>query len=194
MIRVNQDLHIHTVYSVGDGAVVPQQTLELIKEFKHSRIIGISDHLEYIPDFEVYSKAVRQAGFYLGTEVKGGEWADRACETEVDYYVYHCLDTPEDYRGAEKMLVTGRPVIIAHPQFLETDLSKVPDGCLIEINNRYVWRNNWKGSYYTSQKHRLRFVISSDAHQPNWLNQQYARFAARELEIEETLLFAENIN
>jgi hypothetical protein len=34
-------------------------------------------------------------------------------------------------------------------------------------------------------------VISSDAHQPNWLNQTLARYVARELEIQETLLFPE---
>jgi len=35
------------------------------------------------------------------------------------------------------------------------------------------------------------FVIDSDAHQPHWLNQNIARYVARELEITETLLFTD---
>lgn len=47
-MQLKQDLHIHTVYSTGDGAVVPQQTIELIAAMNHSEIIGISDHFDYL--------------------------------------------------------------------------------------------------------------------------------------------------
>lgn len=38
-----QDLHIHTTWSQGDGAVVPEQSIELIASVKHARVVGISD-------------------------------------------------------------------------------------------------------------------------------------------------------
>jgi hypothetical protein len=31
-------------------------------------------------------------------------------------------------------------VIVAHPTAFDTDLGRVPSECLIEINNRYVWK------------------------------------------------------
>jgi hypothetical protein len=74
--------------------------------------------------------------------------------------------------------------------FMGTNLDRLPPECLIEVNNRYVWRNDWRaklGPYVN----RFRFVIDSDAHQPNWLNQNVARYVARELGIKETLLFEE---
>jgi len=40
---VAQDLHVHTVFSHGDGAIVPEQTVELVAAVGHARILGISD-------------------------------------------------------------------------------------------------------------------------------------------------------
>jgi histidinol phosphatase-like PHP family hydrolase len=139
-----QDLHIHTVFSRGDGAVVPEQTVELVARIAHARVIGISDHLEHVLEqFPDYELTVRACGLKLGLEVNGEEWVGQA---------------------------------------------EVPPECLIEINNRYAWRDSgyrqlapWVG--------RFRFVIGSDAHQPHWLNQSAARWIARELGVEETLLF-----
>ena len=45
-----QDLHIHTIFSTGDSAVSREQTVELVAEINHAKIIGISDHFEYIGD------------------------------------------------------------------------------------------------------------------------------------------------
>ena len=73
---------------------------------------------------------------------------------------------------------------------LDTNLERVPPACLIEINNRYIWRCDWR-RWYAPYRDRFRFVISSDAHQPNWLNQTVARYVAAELGIRETLLFAD---
>jgi hypothetical protein len=56
----------------------------------------------------------------------------------------------------------------------------------VEVNNRYSWRDDWRKSLGPWV---FRFVISSDAHQPNWLNQTYARYVAAALGIRETLLF-----
>jgi hypothetical protein len=65
----------------------------------------------------------------------------------------------------------------------------VPPQCLIEINNRYVWRSNWETLRpFTAL---FSFVINSDAHQPHWLNQNVARYIAGELGIDETLLFTD---
>lgn len=185
-----QDLHIHTVFSAGDGQVAEQQTVELIAAVRHAAIIGISDHFEYVQGrpFEPYAESVRAWGFHLGTEVDGAEWVERAKEADVEYYVYHCRDRAEDYRGAERLLATGRPVIIAHPLVLNTNLNAVPGECLVELNNRYIWRTDWRARLAPFVS-RFRFVISSDAHQPHWLNQRIARYAAQELGIEETLLF-----
>jgi histidinol phosphatase-like PHP family hydrolase len=191
MNQILQDLHIHTTFSRHDGAVVQEQTVELVAEIAHARIIGISDHLESIADdFDTYAQTVRSRGFLVGTEVNGADWVAQAEAVDAQYYVYHCRDREGDYRGAERLLATGKPLIIAHPLILETDLHRVPPQCLIEINNRYVWRSDWEilRRFITS----FSFVIDSDAHQPHWLNQNVARYVARELGITETLLFDEN--
>lgn len=183
-----QDLHIHTTWSHGDGAVAPEQTVDLVAAVRHAQVVGISDHFHYIDDcFDDYAAAVRAAGLRLGTEVDLPQAAEAAA-CEADYYIAHCFDDPADYRALETLLATGRPVIIAHPHMLGTDLSRVPPECLVEINNRYIWRTDWR-AYYQPYAGRFRFVLSSDAHQPNWLSQSVARHVAAELGIEETLLF-----
>ena len=186
-----QDLHIHTVFSKRDRAIVPQQTLELISWTKHAKIVGISDHFEYLrgKTFEIYKSSVSRFGFYCGTEVDGHKEAERAVDYEFDYFVYHCFDRTKDYKGAEKLLSTGKPVIIAHPNALGTDLNKVPSDCLVEINNRYVWRSDWQESIGPFAR-KFKFVFSSDAHQPNWLNQEISIRVADDLGIAETILFA----
>ena len=188
-----QDLHVHTVFSRGDGAVVPEQTVELVAGIRHARVLGISDHLEYVGEqFAQYARTVRAHRLKLGLEVNGAEWVAAAEALPVDYYIYHCRDRAEDYRGAERLAATGRPAIIAHPQALQTDLQRVSPACLIEINNRYAWREQgWRALAPFVQ--RFRFVIGSDAHQPHWLNQTAARFIARELGVGETLLFENSI-
>ena len=186
-----QDLHIHTTWSDGDPAVVPEQTVALVAGLQHAETIGISDHFELLirDGYEGYARAVRGAGLRLGTEVNGEAWVEPAAELPFDYYVYHCFDTEADYRGAERLLATARPVIIAHPHVLDTDLERVPAGCLVEINNRYISRCDWRG-YYGPHVSRFDFVLSSDAHQPHWLNQTVARRVAAELGVRERLLFA----
>ncbi|HUV07956.1 MAG TPA: hypothetical protein VMX75_09520, partial [Spirochaetia bacterium] len=140
--RVPQDLHIHTTFSTGDSSVLPEQTVELIAGFRHAEILGVSDHLDYLTEdvFPRYKKLLRRHRLHIGTEVNGSEWVGRALEVDVDYYIYHCRDIPEDYRGAEALLSANKPVIIAHPLVFDTDPDKLPQECLIEINNRYVWR------------------------------------------------------
>ena len=190
MNRLPQDLHIHTTFSRHDGAVAPEQTVQLVAAVAHARITGISDHLESIvDDFPTYAQAVRSRGFMVGTEVNGADWVREAEAVEAQYYVYHCRDRERDYRGTERLLATGKPLIIAHPLILETDLNRVPPQCLIEINNRYVWRSNWETLHPFTEM--FSFVIDSDAHQPHWLNQNIARYVARELKITETLLFTD---
>jgi len=191
--RVPQDLHVHTVFSRGDGSVVPEQTVELVARLAHARVIGISDHLEHVAGrFAEYARAVRAPDLRLGREVNGAEGVGAARERPVEYYVYHCRDRAEDYRGAELLAATGRPVIIAHPQALQTDLDRVSPACLVEINNRYAWREQgWRA--LAPYVPRFRFVIGSDAHQPHWLNQTAARWIARELGVRETLLFVSDI-
>jgi histidinol phosphatase-like PHP family hydrolase len=191
MNHLPQDLHIHTTFSRHDGAVAPEQTVQLIAAIAHARVVGISDHLESIADdFSTYAEAVRSCGFLVGTEVNGADWVGEAETTDAQYYVYHCRDRERDYQGAERLLATGKPLIIAHPLILETDLRRVPPSCLIEINNRYVWRSNWETLRpFTAL---FSFVIDSDAHQPHWLNQNVARYVAAELGITETLLLREN--
>ncbi len=191
-ILVPQDLHIHTVFSSGDSAVAPEQTVAIVAQFRHARIIGISDHIEYIygKEFDTYKRTLALHRFHVGVEVQDHTWVDRALELDTEYYIYHCRDKTKEYKGAEKLLSKGLPVIIAHPQFMETDLSKVPEGCIVEINNRYVWRGNWR-SYYTPYLAKFRFIIGSDAHQPFWLNQHIARSVAKELGVEETILFSD---
>jgi histidinol phosphatase-like PHP family hydrolase len=188
MNKLPQDLHIHTTFSRHDGAVAPEQTVELVAAVAHARIVGISDHLESIADeFSSYAETVRSSGLLVGTEVNGADWVREAEAVEAQYYVYHCRDREQDYRGAERLLATGRQVIIAHPLILETDLRRIPPLCLIEINNRYVWRSNWETLRPFAAS--FSFVINSDAHQPHWLNQNVARYVAAELGIAETLLF-----
>ena len=62
------------------------------------------------------------------------------------------------------------------------DLNRVPTGCYIEVNNRYVWKGDYM-AYYTPHLDRFRFVLGSDAHKPNWLNHVYAIYAAERLGI-----------
>ena len=192
MICVPQDLHIHTTFSRDDGAVVPEQTVELVSQYRHAARLGVSDHLEYVVGeaFEAYEEALRSNRLYVGVEANGAEWVREASVLNVDYYVYHCRDRAQDYRGAETLLATEKPVIVAHPNVFETDLARVPTDCYIEINNRYIWRSSWDpGRYRTT----FAFVIGSDAHQPHWLNQNIARHVARDLMIEEALLFPVNL-
>lgn len=188
---LEQDLHIHTTWSYGDGAIVAEQSVDLIARVRHARVAGISDHFEYLVDghLDDYVAAVRQAGLHVGTEVNGADWVPAACEAPVEYYVVHCYDTHADYLALERLLATGRPVIVAHPHALRTRLDRVPPECLVEINNRYIWRGDWR-RYYAPHVERFRFVLSSDAHQPNWLNQTMARYVADELGIVEVPVFA----
>ncbi len=187
---LNQDLHIHTIYSTGDSAIVPEQRISLIAATRHAKVAGISDHFEYLVDgaFERYEKEVREAGLKLGTEVDGHAWVGEATGFAVDYYVFHCRDRNADYQGLERLLETGKPVIVAHPNAMGTNLNRVSAECLVEINNRYVWRTDWK-SFYHPFIRRFRFVLSSDAHQPNSLGQAVARYAANELGVDEYLVF-----
>jgi histidinol phosphatase-like PHP family hydrolase len=193
--RVPQDLHVHTVFSYNDGAIEPQQTVELVAAIRHAQVLGISDHFEHIAGerFGPYRDAVLAHGLLLGTEVNGPDWVAEAAQAPVEYYNLHCPDTPAHYAAAERLLETGRPVIIAHPMLLGTNLDKVPPECLIEINNRYVWRNDWR-TRLTPYVNRFRFVIGSDAHQPHWLNQNPARWVATQLGVRETILFPERLN
>ena len=181
-----QDLHIHTVFSGQDNSVVPEQTPELVAWIAHAQVIGISDHFEQFADkaYDEYVERIRSLDMLVGTEVDGAASVDFATSLAFDYYIYHCRNIVADYRGIERLLATGRPVIIAHPNALETDLDRVPDVCLVEINNRYIWRCNWR-VFYGPHLDRFRFVISSDAHQPHWLSQSVARRVAAELGIQE---------
>jgi histidinol phosphatase-like PHP family hydrolase len=189
---IPQDLHIHTVYSIGDSAVVKEQTVDLIRKVRHASVIGISDHFEYLADemtFRTYEEEVRSAGFKLGIEISGHELVHRAVKTNCDYFVYHC-SYELDYAGLEYLVGTGKPVIIAHPLVMGTDLDRIPYECYIEINNRYIWRSNWR-ERLCKYVHKKKFIISSDAHQPNWLNQNVARYVCGELGIRETLIFTD---
>ena len=189
---ISQDLHIHTTWSYGDTAVAKQQTIELIAGIQHARTIGISDHYEYITGdvFDSYEREIKQYGFLVGTEVSGHYLAGEAAQQNFDYYIYHCSEE-EDYRALEILIATGKPVIIAHPLIMGTNLDRIPAECLVEINNRYVWKSNWKKGY-TPYRDRFRFVMSSDAHQPNWLNQNVSRYVCRQLGITETLILPED--
>ena len=186
---IEQDLHIHTTYSYGDSAVVPQQTAELIKSLDHARITGISDHYEYLPEvFGKYRKEVHGNGFWCGCEINLSGDVPGAVELPFDYYIYHCRNEASEYRGAEKLLESGRPVIISHPMAIGAELGKVPTGCYIEINNRYVYKADYM-EYYTPHLKRFRFVLGSDAHQPNWLNHTVCRYASDRLGIEPAMIF-----
>jgi histidinol phosphatase-like PHP family hydrolase len=187
---VPQDLHIHTTFSAGDNAIVPEQTVELVARLGHAETIGISDHFELIGDrFPEYIATVRAHGLYAGTEVQNPEIAETATQADVDYFIMHCEDAPAFYKMAERFLETGKPVIIAHPMLFDTDLELVPPGCYLEVNNRYVWRDDWR-TRLAPYVDRFSWVIGSDAHQPHWLNQNVARYVAAALGIRETLLFA----
>lgn len=187
---LKQDLHIHTTYSSTDSAIVPEQTVSLVASLKHAKVVGISDHFESLVNgqFDRYEKEVRRAGLKLGVEVDGHVWSDEAAGYPVDYYIVHCRDRTADYRCLERLLSTARPVIIAHPNAFDTNLNNVPPECLIEINNRYVWRTDWR-QYYSPFVKRFKFVIGSDAHQPYWLGQSVAQNVATQLGVEEYLLF-----
>ncbi len=190
IIHPKQDLHIHTTFSTKDSSVVPEQTIELVASVRHAEIIGISDHFEHLTDglFEMYCNKVREYGLLLGIEVNGGDYAREAISTPVDYFIYHCRDRDEDYRGVDILLESGKPVIIAHPYFLGTNLNRISRRCIIEINNRYIWRIDWKKELQPFVG-RFRFILSSDAHQPNWLSLNVAYHVACSLGIEETVLF-----
>ncbi len=187
---IHQDLHIHTVFSTGDSSVVPGQTLELIASVGHAEVVGISDHIEYLRGsvFGDYAEAVGDRGFRLGAEIVHVEDVDFALSLPLEYRVFHCYDEDECYTSAERMVDSGKPLIIAHPMALGTDLGRLPEECYVEINNRYVWRGDWR-SYFTPWLERFDFIYSSDAHQPHWLNQNVARYVASQLGIRETLIF-----
>ena len=191
-MQCNQDLHIHTTFSTGDSAVTEDQTLEMIAEINHARIIGISDHFEYIgrDNFGHYSERVRSFGFKVGTEVDGQNYVNEAAALDFDYYLYHCWDAKDDYQGIDRLLDTGKPVIISHPYVTDTRLDKIPERCYIEINNRYIYRYDWH-NFFKEHINRFKFVLSSDAHQPHWLNQNAAQHVAEQLGIKETILFQE---
>jgi hypothetical protein len=187
---LQQDLHIHTTYSTSDSAVVAEQTVALVAAVKHADMVGISDHFECLVDgdFEGYKRELRQLGLKVGVEVDGHPWVAEAVNYDVDYYIFHCRDHKADYRSLEKLLTAGKPVIIAHPNALDTNLNQVPAECLIELNNRYIWRTDWR-QYYGPFANQFKFILGSDAHQPHWLSQTVAHYAAVQLNIEEHLVF-----
>ena len=188
---LNQDLHIHTTFSEWDSAVVPEQSLDIIAAAKHARIVGISDHFEcFMPaKFEEYEKEVKARGFHVGTEVNGHKYVNEAVHFNFEYYIYHCWgNVKADYKAIDRLLDTNKPVIIAHPYALDTDLNKISEMCCVEINNRYIWRYNWKKELH-KYKDKFNWIFSSDAHQPHWLNQTIAVSVAEEVGINETILF-----
>ncbi|MDA3957509.1 hypothetical protein [Oceanispirochaeta sp.] len=189
---IRQDLHVHTTFSTGDSAIVPQQTVELIAGLNHALIRGISDHFEYIQGsiFDVYQAKLYAYGFYCGCEVNDSIDALEAVKYPYDYYIYHCRDKASEYKGAERLLSTGKPVIVSHPIAIGADLNKVPTECYVEINNRYIWKTEDYKSFFAPHLNRFRFVIGSDAHQPNWLSQTVARQAAVQMGITESKIFA----
>lgn len=188
---LNQDLHIHTVFSENDSSVVPEQTLDLIAFAKHANIVGISDHFEgFMPQrWDEYKKEVKKRGLYLGTEVNGHAYVDAAIEFDFDYYIYHCWGHQDkDYKYFEKLQATNKPAIVAHPYAIDTDLNKIAPESIVEVNNRYIWRYDWRKEL-TPFIERFRWILSSDAHQPNWLNQTIAKQVAHELGITEEIIF-----
>lgn len=190
-LLVKQDLHIHTTYSSFDSAVVSEQTISMVAFAKHAEIVGISDHFEmFMPHrWEEYRNEVRKNGFRLGTEVNGHASVDKALEFDFDYYVYHCWgNQPADYKGFEKLNSKGKPVIIAHPYATATDLNLIAPGSIVEINNRYIWHYDWE-KFLRPYIGKFRWVFSSDAHQPNWLNHVICRQVGAAMGIEETILF-----
>jgi len=188
---VPQDIHIHTVYSTGDGAVAPQQKPAFLGSIGHARITGISDHYEFLTDdkvLESYFNDLYTNGFYAGTEVNGPDWTDGASKQPFDYFIYHCYDIEEAYPEIDTLLNTGKPVIIAHPFMLGTDLSRVPADCYVEINNRYIWRCEWD-KLLPPWKDKFNWICSSDAHKPNQLNQNVVQYVRKVLDIPETMIF-----
>lgn len=185
-----QDLHIHTIFSTGDRAVSKEQTVELVAKVNHAKIIGISDHFEYIENdnYLKYKETVTGFQFKLGTEIEGHKWVDSALNYDFDYYIYHCWDDPKDYKGLKKLMSGSKPVIVAHPYATGTNLDKIPENSIVEINNRYIFRYDWK-AFFSGFLNKFRFVLGSDAHQPNWLNLNVSRFVANELGIREEILF-----
>jgi histidinol phosphatase-like PHP family hydrolase len=158
---------------------------------KHSKIIGISDHFEmFMPGrWMDYKSEVQKYGFLLGTEINGHQSVGEALKYDFEYYVYHCWGhEPNDYVALLTLQKSGKPVVVAHPYATGTDLNKISEGSIVEINNRYVWRYNWR-EFLVPFVNKFRWVLSSDAHQPNWLNQQIAVKVAEELKIKETILF-----
>ena len=187
--RVPQDLHIHTTFSHLDSAVAKAQTPGFVARINHAKVTGISDHFEHFYErFDEYYTTLKQYGFYVGTEVDGSEYTREAARLDFEYYIYHCRNYASEYRAIESLLATGKPVIIAHPLVFDVDWKQIPPECYIEINNRYVWQNDWRKRLVPFTE-RFRFVIGSDAHKPNWLNHNVARYVARELDVEESLLF-----
>ncbi|MDC7224092.1 MAG: hypothetical protein PQJ60_10150 [Spirochaetales bacterium] len=188
---IEQDLHIHTVYSTGDSSVEPQQNIPFIKSLNHARVAGISDHFEYLTEvFEAYREEVHSHGFWCGCEIDRGHHTPHALDLPFDYYIFHCRNEASEYAAAEKLLESGKPVIISHPMAIGADLNKVPSGCFIEVNNRYVWKGDYM-SFYTPHLDRFRFVLGSDAHKPNWLNHLVCQQAADQLGIQPTRIFDE---
>jgi histidinol phosphatase-like PHP family hydrolase len=185
-----QDLHIHTIFSAGDSAVSKEQTVELVAKVNHAKIIGISDHFEYIwmDNYLKYKETVTGFGFKLGTEIEGYKWVDSALNYDFDYYIYHCWDDPKDYKGLEKLMSGRKPVIVAHPYATGTNLDKIPENSIVEINNRYISRYDWS-VFFSGYLNKFRFVLGSDAHQPNWLNLNISRYVANDLGIREEILF-----
>lgn len=178
---LEQDLHIHTTFSAGDNSVVPEQTVALVASIKHAKTIGISDHFENLVDgvFDVYEKEVRKAGLKVGAEIDGHPWVNAAMGFQLDYFIFHCRDQTADYRALDLLLSTGKPVIVAHPNALDTDLKRVSTDCLIEINNRYIWRTDWT-SYYGP------FAVCLEENPPEITHRQWDILDdhSREIEIE----------
>ncbi|MFP4522555.1 MAG: hypothetical protein ACLFQK_10455, partial [Fibrobacterota bacterium] len=75
------------------------------------------------------------------------------------------------------------------PLVFNTDFSRLPSECFIEVSNRYSWRYNWKEGFKKAASLGFRFVPGSDAHQPNWLNQNAAFYIMDQTGIKETLVF-----
>jgi hypothetical protein len=94
--------------------------------------------------FEEYSREIRTVGLKVGMEIDGYRWVSAARSVDADYRIFHCYDRDADYGALDLLLETGRPVIVVHPNALDTDLERVPLECLIEINNRYVRRCDWR--------------------------------------------------
>jgi histidinol phosphatase-like PHP family hydrolase len=194
-MKLKQDLHIHTIFSATDSQVVPEQTIENVAFLQHAEIVGISDHFEhFMPHrYHEYCDKVFLNKLLVGTEVNGHKSVAMALKYEFDYYIYHCWGhEPKDYPALKDLMGKGKPVIVAHPYATQTDLEKVPENALVEINNRYIWRFDWR-NLIAPYKDKFRWVIGSDAHQPHWLNQNFAQKVAKEMGITECILFDEKV-